>query len=87
MVNPSPGVWMHHLELHTVENSTRGPDWLQREVRLAGEAWLPAQDGAGRIAGRPPASACYVWSILIFLAVVSGGVTGAGARTSRTPSL
>ena len=38
---------------------------------------------------RPPRRTLpgYGWSILIFLAVVSGAVTGAGARTSRTPSL
>jgi Domain of unknown function (DUF5655) len=35
VVNPSPGVWMHHLELHTVGELDRDVlDWL-REAREA----------------------------------------------------
>ena len=53
-----------------------------------GRGGLVAERGGRTIRVRPPGgAACYVWSILTFLAVLSGAATGAGARTSSTPSL
>ena len=37
VVNPSPGVWMHHLELHTVDElDTEVLDWLREAREAAG---------------------------------------------------
>ena len=37
VVNPSPGVWMHHLELHTVDELDREVmDWLREAREAAG---------------------------------------------------
>ena len=99
IAHPSPGVWMHHLDCTTRSSSTpRLPAGCTRPVpRRARTGAGRAEASAGQVVAerggrtgmvRPPGgAACYVWSILTFLAVLSGAATGAGARTSSTPSL
>ena len=89
---PRPGCGCIIWSCTTRSSSTpRLPAGCTRPVRRRAKA------GAGRVVAerggqtgmvRPPGRvACYVWSIRTFLAVLSGAATGAGARTSSTPSL